>query len=78
MTAVVGDGATIYQLRIQGHLDVRWSTWFDRLTIVHERDGTTTLRGVVTGQAELHQLLARVRDLGATLISVGPIDAGGL
>jgi hypothetical protein len=27
---------------------------------------TTTLRGIVTDQAELHGLLAKVRDLGAT------------
>ena len=73
--AVPRDDATVYQLRIKGHLDERWSTWFYGLAIVHEGDGTTTLRGVVTDQAELHGLLARVRDLGATLISVTPIQA---
>jgi hypothetical protein len=31
----------------------------------------------VTDQAELHGLLAKVRDLGATLISVTPITASG-
>ena len=41
----------------------------------HEDDGTTTLRGAVTDQAELHGLLAKVRDLGATLISVTPQEA---
>ena len=41
---------------------------------------TTTLRGAVADQAELHGLLAKVRDLGATLISVtlthGDADPG--
>jgi hypothetical protein len=67
-------GPARYELRIGGHLDEHWSTWFGGLTIVHENDGTTTLRGRVADQAELHGLLAKVRDLGAALISVNAID----
>ena len=63
-----------YELRIEGHLDEHWSAWFGRLTVIPEDDGTTTLRGLVTDQAELHGLLAKVRDLGTTLISVKTID----
>ena len=63
-----------YELRIVGHLDRYRSAWFDRLTLIHEADGTTTLCGAVTDQAELHGLLAKVRDLGLTLISVNTID----
>lgn len=59
-----------YEFRIAGHLDDHWSTWFDGMTLTHEDDGTTILRGTVTDQAGLHGLLAKVRDLGATLISV--------
>jgi hypothetical protein len=65
------------ELRIEGHLDEHWSDWFGGLTLIREGDGTTTLRGAVTDQAELHGLLARVRDLGTTLISVKTIDAPG-
>jgi hypothetical protein len=61
---------TTYQLRIAGHLDRHWSSWFGGLELTHEDDGTTSLRGVVADQAELHGLLAKVRDLGANLISV--------
>jgi len=64
-----------YHLRIEGHLDEHWSAWFDGLTLTREDDGTTTLRGVVTDQAELHGLLTKVRDLGATLLSVTNTDA---
>ena len=64
-----------YELRIDGHLDERWSTWFGGLTLTRADDGTTTLRGPVTDQAELHGLLAKVRDLGATLLSVQTVDA---
>jgi hypothetical protein len=66
--------ANCYELRVEGHLDEHWSTWFGGLTLIHEEDGTTTLRGVVTDQAELHGLLAKVRDLGTTLISVKATD----
>lgn len=64
-----------YELRIAGHLDEHWSTWFGGLILTHDDDGITTLRGPVTDQAELHGLLAKVRDLGATLLSVKAIDA---
>ena len=75
MTARSPDAATSYELRIGGHLDRHWSTWFDGFTVTHEDDDSTTLRGVVRDQSELHGLLARVRDLGATLISVTPLGA---
>jgi hypothetical protein len=64
-----------YELRVEGQLDEHWSTWFGGLTLRHEEDGTTSLRGPVTDQAELHGLLATVRDLGATLVSLRTIEA---
>ena len=63
-----------YELRIEGHLAEYWSAWFGGLTLLREDDGTTTLRGAVIDQAQLHGLLAKVRDLGTTLISVRTID----
>ncbi len=73
MTPRPPDAAAAYELRIGGHLDQRWSTWFDGLTVTHEDDGTTTLRGAVRDQSELHGLLAKIRNLGTTLISVTPL-----
>jgi hypothetical protein len=64
-----------YELRVDGHIDDRWIAWFDDLTLTRESDGTTTLRGSVLDQAALHGLLAKVRDLGVTLLSVEVIDA---
>ena len=64
-----------YQLRVEGHLDDYWAGWFDDLTLTHENDGTTTLNALVPDQAALHGLLAKVRDLGATLISVKVVDS---
>ena len=70
------DAPTRYEVRVRGHLDPHWSAWFGGLTVTHEDDGTTTLRGPVTDQAALHGLLAKVRDVGATLISVTPDGTG--
>lgn len=75
MTAHVTRHAPLtYELRLGGHLDDHWSTWFSGLSVTRGEDGVTTLRGTVTDQAELHGLLAKVRDLGITLLSVKSID----
>jgi GTPase len=58
------------EIRVAGHLDEHWSAWFGGLSVVREDDGTTILRGTVADQAELHGVLARIRDLGAPLLSV--------
>jgi hypothetical protein len=59
-----------YRIRIRGHLDPVWSTWFDSLTFSPSSDGTTELAGPLADQAALFGLLARLRDLGATLLLV--------
>lgn len=63
-----------YEIRIKGHLDQRWTDWFDGLTITLEANGDTRLTGTVVDQAALYGLLKKVRDLGLPLISVMPID----
>ena len=70
-----GHAPARYELRVDGHLDDHWAGWFEDLTLTHETDGTTTLRALVPDQAALHGLLAKVRDIGATLISVEVVDA---
>jgi hypothetical protein len=64
------DEARLYEIRIKGRLDGRWSEWFGGLSLTHASDGTTTIQGSVADQAALHGLLAKVRDLGLTLVSV--------
>lgn len=59
-----------YQIRLRGHLDARWSAWFDGLTLTRDDDGTTLLQGSVIDQAALHGLLQKVRDTGLPLVSV--------
>jgi hypothetical protein len=64
----------VYQLRVAGRLDQHWSLWLGGLVLTHEDDGSTSLTGTITDQAELHGLLAKIRDLGVTLISVTVVD----
>ncbi len=65
--------ATVYQIRIKGHLDSQWSDWFEGMVITLEDDGDTVLTGSVIDQAALHGLLKKVRDLGMILVSVCPL-----
>jgi hypothetical protein len=60
----------IYQIKVKGHLDRRWTEWFGGMTITLEENGYTLLTGPVVDQAALHGLLRKVRDLGLPLISV--------
>ncbi len=63
-----------YEIRLDGRLDPRWSTWFDGMNITPDTDGTTVLSGRVADQAALHGLLARLRDLSLPLVSVTQVD----
>ena len=65
-----------YEIRIQGRLDDRWSTWLDGLTLSQTDDGTTVLRGLVTDQAALHGLLHKLRDIGLPLALGRPHRTG--
>lgn len=64
-----------YEIRLKGHLDTQWTTWFDGLTITPEENGNTLLSGPVGDQAALHGLLKKVRDIGMPLVSVVPVQA---
>jgi hypothetical protein len=68
--------APCYEIRLAGHLDAHWVTWFDGLAVIQQGDGTTVIRGSVADQSALHGLLQRVRDLGLPLVSVTRVDTG--
>jgi len=71
------DGAGWCEIRLQGHLEPRWASWFDGLALTRQRDGTTLIDGHVADQAALHGLLQKVRDIGLPLISVTRVDPKG-
>jgi hypothetical protein len=59
-----------YEIRIDGVLDERWSSWFDGLQMTSEPGGVTVMAGPIADDAALHGLLTKIRDLGLPLISV--------
>jgi hypothetical protein len=67
----------IYEVRVQGHLDQRWSTWFNGLTISYEGDDSTVLRGSLVDEAALHGVLIKVRDLALPLLAVNRVTESG-
>ena len=59
-----------YEIRLDGVLEQRWAAWFDGMDLTANRDGSSTLRGLLIDQAALHGVLQRLRDLGIPLIAV--------
>ena len=64
--------ASHYAIRIKGLLDPHWE-WLEGLTVTHTEMGETILSGPIVDQAALHGLLARIRDLNLTLLSMEQI-----
>lgn len=64
-----------YHIRIQGHLDPCWQAWFEDLEIVQEPEGTTLFSGPLADQAALYGVLAKIRGLGLTLLSLESNEA---
>jgi hypothetical protein len=58
---------TGYEIRVAGHLDDHWSAWLDAVDMTRDEDGGTTVTVSVADQAQLHGVLARLRDIGAVL-----------
>jgi len=74
--AVTGAGVpAYYEIRVEGVLDEGWADWFGGLRVTSE--GTQKLiSGQLADQPALHGLLAKIRDLGLSLVSVRRLDTG--
>ena len=66
-----------YEIRVQGHLDQRWSAWFDGLLITYDADDNTVLRGPLVDEAALFGVLIKVRDLALPLLEVHRVAGSG-
>jgi len=69
------DKPAVYQIRVKGNLENKWSEWFDGFSITPQTNAETVLIGVVADQAALHGLLAKVRDLGLPLLEIKRMES---
>ena len=69
--------AEYYEIWIKGHLEQHWSDRLGELHISYEEQGNSRLSGYIQDQAALHGILAQIRDLGLTLISLKQTNVGG-
>ena len=65
-----------YEIRIQERLSLDWAEWFEDMAIRRE-EGQTILAGPIVDQAAMHGLLARLRNLNLTLLSINPVSVSG-
>ncbi len=59
--------ASIYEIRLKGHLGHNTLVWFEDFSVEYSPDGETILRGPIVDQAALDGILARICDLGLSL-----------
>lgn len=64
----------IYQIKIESHVNLDWSAFFEEVTVQHTEDGRTILTGALPDQTALHGVLMRIRDLGLSLEEVKRIE----
>ena len=62
------------EIRVKGHIDAHWSDWFEGMTIRHTEQDETILLGTVIDQAALYGVLAKLRNLGLSLLSVNSVE----
>jgi len=65
----------IYEFRVEGRLDIRWSEWFEGLAMRYEVDEesnlpVTVLIGPILDQSHLHGVLEKISSLNLKLQSV--------
>jgi len=62
-----------YEIRIKEEISEKSLTWFEDFTVTQTTSGETILTGMLADQSALHGLLAKIRDLNLTLISVNQV-----
>ena len=62
------------EIRVKGQLRPQWSEWLEGVEIRHTEQGESVLTGSPVDQAALYGLLAKLRNLGLTLVSLNPVE----
>jgi hypothetical protein len=67
--------AATYQICLGVRLTPDRANWFDGMTITYDDTRHTLMTGVLSDQAALHGVLAKIRDMGLPLISVTRLNS---
>ena len=70
----MNDTMPVYEIRLHGHLDERRARQFTGLTMMLLPAGETLLTGPIVDQTALHGILARIRDMGMSLLEVKQVS----
>jgi hypothetical protein len=66
---------TTYLIKLNGHLDERWSTWFNGLIVTHNDNlQISIIRGQIPDQAKLRGVLNKIWDLNLEIISLNRLE----
>jgi hypothetical protein len=68
------EGKQKVEIRVKGQIDENWSEWFEGLKIQPRGSEESIIMGEVKDQADLYGLIAKLRDLGITLLGVNVVD----
>lgn len=61
----------------KGRVDPEWEQWFEGLDLTPGAENTTTLVGELPDATALYGILAKLRDLGLSLVSVQSSESKG-
>jgi hypothetical protein len=61
------------EIHMREVLDEKWAAYFSPFTLIF-RENESIIIGEVHDQAELFGVLLKIRDLGLTLVSLGPVS----
>ena len=66
-------GGGVFEIRIKGHLDSRWSEWLDGLEMMLLENGEMILSGAIVDQAALMGILNKLYRLNLAILSVNKV-----
>jgi hypothetical protein len=66
----VGSSGAFFEIHVQGHLNCKWSDWFEGMELVPLENGETVLAGHIVDQAALMGILNKLNRLNLNLVSI--------
>ena len=71
-------GGRFFEIRVQGHLDGKWSDWLEGMEVKLLDNGEMILSGAIVDQAALMGVLNKLNRLNLALLSVSQVNPSEL